>query len=332
MATKKSTKKEENKMAKIDESTIVSIPANELKFFDKNDPLVSQYPELFDDRLTIAVNESLAKSIQVDTQIQPGVVTVFNEQFYVVLGQQRAKACLSIRPDFPFKATVIPFNVNDIVWKRIAENELRTNNTPVMKVQLAAKLASYKNEDGSPKFTVIDLADRFGVSRQQVDNWLIVAEALKANVAGLKDAFESGRIKSTAIATLAKANRKEDGKLDKDKFKAEFEATLSSTPSDGKIKVDQVKREVAGRKEKPKQEELRKILSYPESPYGYQLLVHYILGDNDLTTTMALARQNSVDMEWLVRALEQETEKVQNPRGAGRKKNSTKQTAADALA
>jgi hypothetical protein len=333
MATKKKIQKTEEKnivMAKVNANDTVTFKASELNKFTKNDPIVAKYPELYDERVEFKPNEYLAKSLQEDGQIHNLLVTlapVSDTEMvpYIVVGNQRQSAAFSISPDFELKATLIPFDVKSIVFKRITENENRFNTSTVAKAKSIAKLRTVKDSEGNELYSVADLANRYGLSPVQIYNYVAVAELLSLNIPGLKAAVDIGQVKMTTLVSFTKGEfRGEDGKLKKELISEAFYAAMKlGEGGNGKMTGRSANRAIGNSKEKPKSDEIRKLISYNEVPYAVQLVVHWIFGDNTPEKTVELASANGIDMSWFPRALAQTVEKKHNEKGAGRKKKAS---------
>lgn len=185
---------------------------------------------LYDPRVEDPPDEAMVKNVMYFGVLEPILIRKNGDAIEVVAGRGRVKAALEAnrRLDDQGHTTMkVPAILKrdddaNLLGMLVTENELRRENTPLAKSNLAKRLEAYgKTRD--------EIATICGVTRQCVDNWLSLQNLAPA----VRDDVEAGKIPATVALKVAHLPR--DKQVD----------TINRVKdSGGKVTVDRVKRAV----------------------------------------------------------------------------------------
>lgn len=152
-----------------------------------------QHP-LYDERIHMALPESLVKSVMAKNVIEPIVVRKEGSEIVVIDERQRTRAAIEANKRLvasghdPLRVPVIIRRSNDAVAAvdMVELNEIRFNDDVLTKARKAQRLS----ERGR---TTAEIADAFGVNEATVNNWF----TLLACSGKVRAAVEDGRLRLT---------------------------------------------------------------------------------------------------------------------------------------
>lgn len=161
---------------------------------------------LYDQRVLLPVDQNLVLNIMVHGVIQPITVKKDGDIPQVVVGRQRVRAAreankrLTKEGKVPLRVACIlrPGTDQDSFGIMISENEVRRDDTPMVKAKKAQKYINMGADEAQ-------VAAAFGVSKKAVQNWLRLLDCDSK----VQKAVESGKIAASVAMKLAGLPRKE---------------------------------------------------------------------------------------------------------------------------
>lgn len=155
---------------------------------------------LYDPRMELPLDENFVLNIMSIGVLEPILIRKNGDKIEVVAGRQRTRAAieankrLKLQGCEPLKIPAIlkTGDEKEMLGILVSENEMRKDDDIFIKGEKARKLSNYG-------YTESEIANRFGVARQTVSNWL-KADSLTEEV---KKAVNSGELKVTAAVQLA---------------------------------------------------------------------------------------------------------------------------------
>jgi len=165
---------------------------------------------LYDKRIKLPVSEALVQSMLLDGQIQP--IKVRKEpsgRVVVLVGRQRTRAIRRAReiqvengvaPEMLIRLVVMVDKVDDVAAVRriISENEIRVEDTPLVKADKAQRALAMGNSER-------EAAIAFGVTVQTLKSWLKLIEADPA----VRKAVDTGAVSMRAASKIVALPREE---------------------------------------------------------------------------------------------------------------------------
>jgi ParB family chromosome partitioning protein len=189
--------------------------------YDKTHPL-------YDPRVEDEPEERFIANVAMHGVLEPVLVRKNGDQIEVVAGRGRTKAATEANRRLAAEGKpliLVPIMVKggndaDLFGVMISENEIRREDTMLVKGQKARKLLNMGH-------TVQQIAVVFGVSRQAVETWLAAEELPQP----IKDAVEAGEITATAALQLGGHTREEQVKRFNDLKQQGAKTTVANTRS-----------------------------------------------------------------------------------------------------
>ncbi len=200
---------------------------------------------LFDPRVHLPVEPALVANVRALGVIQPVRLQLDGNRYLVVVGRQRVRALREANAQIkaeggiplPLPAILERGNTKRTLGLVISENELRRDDSPLVKAEKAARLRDIHG------MTIPEIGVLFGVSDATVRNWL----KLDALPAPIRAEVERGNVNAQAALEVAKAPLEAQ------------EAALEAVKGGGK--AAKVKALARGKGEPPTLAELRKAIS-----------------------------------------------------------------------
>lgn len=192
--------------------------------------------EGFNQRIVYEGIEELADSIYTHGQQEPFVIDVLPDgRYFLEIGHRRHKAYQLLIQQGRFKATTevefFPNRIKDnITEERRMVNQYVTNNLqkPLKPLEQAGVAYSLKHNFGQEK-TNEEVAALMTVSRQTIDNLIIIAEADDS----VKESIRNGDMSMTNALSFIRSQRKAQKQADKKEEESHISsASASSLPED----------------------------------------------------------------------------------------------------
>ena len=183
---------------------------------------------LYDPRVEDEPAERMIANVAMHGVLEPVLVRKNGDQIEVIAGRGRTKTALEVnrrlaaegKPPIMVPIILKGGNDADLFGVMISENEIRREDTMLVKGQKARKLLNMG-------YTVQQIAVVFGVSRQAVESWLAAEELPQP----IKDAVEAGEITATAALQLGGHSREEQVKRYNDLKQQGAKPTVANTRS-----------------------------------------------------------------------------------------------------
>lgn len=215
---------------------------------------------LYDPRIKTAIDDPFVKNIAKFGVLQPVVCVRDGENLIVAAGRRRVRAARLANEILKSKGSTlirVPVTIRrgndaDKIGVMISENENREDDEILVKAEKCKRFMDFGNSSD-------DAAIIFGVTRQQIQNWILLTEASGP----VRKAVEQGKISATAAVKLAP--------LSADEQKTKLEEILKDA-GDKKVSVAKVEKKLGKKKkrrksddDKPTAEQIQAVFDHLDS-------------------------------------------------------------------